>query len=193
MKLLNITFLGLCIIGFNSIQAQDDGKVGPTTFTAGWSTATFAGDDDADLAYKSGFFAGVRKEVKIIPMLYFNTGLLYTQQGTAVDDGVDDIKLDYLDIPIGLKFKLGPVFATGGVTVNLKISQDFGDIPFAKEPDIKSFDIGYSLGLGTKFLAFSLDLRWNNSFGDIAEDTNTDGSFGNSYFLVGLGFSPHKN
>lgn len=174
-------------------MAQDDKDKRPAliTFTAGWSNADLS-QDDTSTDTRNGFFAGVRKDFKIIPMLHLNTGLLYVQKGASIDFGgmgKEDFKLDYLDIPVGLKFKIGPFFATGGVSANLKLSSQFAG---EKVDDIQPFELASSVGVGAKFLMFSVDLRWNNSFGDIVKD-NEGADIRNSYFLIGLGFSIHRN
>jgi hypothetical protein len=174
-------------------MAQDDKDERPAliTFTAGWSNADLT-QDDSSTDTRNGFFAGVRKDFKIIPMLHLNTGLLYVQKGASIDFGgmgKEDFKLDYLDIPVGLKFKIGPFFATGGVSANLKLSSQFAG---EKVDDIQPFELASSVGVGAKFLMFSVDLRWNNSFGDIVKD-NEGADIRNSYFLIGLGFSIHRN
>jgi len=172
-------------------QKDKDEKPALITFTAGWSNSTFTGDNTNMLENRNGFFAGVRKDFKLIPFLKLNTGVLFTQQGAGFkNEDIADYELSYIDVPVGLKFKLGPIFATGGLSANFKIGEDIGDVPENQDPDIKAFDMVYSVGLGVKILMISLDLRWNNSFIDI---TRADGEAKNSYFLVGLGFSIQRN
>ncbi len=196
-----IRFLLICglLLSVSIAQAQkDDDKPSLLTITAGWSFADYVLDDETigGTDPRSGFFAGLRKDVKIVPMLHFNTGLLYTQQGTVFTGLGDDIeiKTSYIDIPVGVKFKIGPVFATGGISGNIKVGDNFdeiaGDGPDAAE--LKGFDWAYSFGLGAKISIFSLDMRWNNSFGDIVKDNEGGGELKNSYFLVGLGVSLNR-
>jgi len=194
MKTLRLFFaVTIASILTTSLIAQEDKDKKPAliTFTAGWSNADLT-QDDSSTDTRNGFFAGVRKDFKIIPMLHLNTGLLYVQKGASIDfggSGKEDFKLDYLDIPVGLKFKIGPFFATGGVSANLKLSSQFDG---EKVDDIKPFELASSVGIGAKFLMFSVDLRWNNSFGDIVQD-NEGADIRNSYFLIGLGFSIHRD
>ncbi len=192
---MNFTRLLLLMIfacSLSTLSAQDDDdKPAILTFTAGWSYADLAlGDDDLSADPRNGFFAGVRKDIKLVPMLRLNTGLLYTQQGGSFNDPDFDYESSYLDIPVGLKFKIGGFFATGGVSGNIKLSDNMDEV-FGDEIEVKTFDLAYSFGVGVKVLMFSLDLRWNNSFGDIIKDNPGD-DIRNSYFLVGLGFSIHK-
>ena len=192
LRLIALLLLVMTVVTSVSAQKDDkDKKPDLLTFTAGWSNSSFTGADADNLKNRNGFFAGVRKDFKIIPLLRLNTGILFTQQGTSYDsDQIDDAKLGYIDLPVGLKFMLGPVYATGGLSANFKITEDFGSLPKEFEPDIRAFDLDYSVGLGVKFLLFSLDLRWNNSFGDI---TKGDEELKNSYFLIGLGVSIPRN
>lgn len=195
MKKLRLLLVCGLIMSANLAQAQkDDDKPSLLTITAGWSFADYVFDDAATSTDgKSGFFVGARKDIKIIPMLHFNTGLLYTQQGAVIKGLGDDItvKTSYIDIPVGLKFKIGPVFATGGISGNIKVGDNFDEV-FGDEVELKGFDWAYSFGLGAKIAMFSLDLRWNNSFGDIIKDSDGGGELKNSYFLVGLGISINR-
>lgn len=193
-------WIACCLLLFSTVLvAQDDDKPSLLTITAGWSFADYTIDGDGlGSDPRNGFFVGARKDVKIVPMLHFNTGLLYTQQGTTLSfDGFDDeteIKTSYIDIPVGLKFKIGPVFATGGISGNIKVGDNFDDFTGGGDgaSELKGFDWAYSFGLGAKIAIFSLDLRWNNSFGDIIKDNETDVELKNSYFLVGLGVSLNR-
>jgi len=190
LRLISVVLLASTLT--TSLIAQDDKDKKPAliTFTAGWSNADLT-QDDSSTDTRNGFFAGVRKDIKIIPMLHLNTGLLYVQKGASIDfggSGKEDFKLDYLDIPVGLKLKVGPVFATGGVSANFRLSSQFAG---EKVDDINGFELASSLGVGVKLLIFSLDLRWNNSFGDIVKD-NEGSDIRNSYFLIGLGVSIHR-
>lgn len=194
---LLLTCLLLCSVAIAHGQDDKD-KPSILTLTAGWSLADFVLDDDVigSTDPRNGFFVGARKDVKIIPMLFFNAGLLYTQQGAVFTGLADDItiKTNYIDIPVGLKFKIGPVFATGGISGNIKVSDNFNEIAGegADAAELKGFDWAYSLGLGAKLSIFSLDLRWNNSFGDIVKDNDGGGELKNSYLLIGLGISLNR-
>lgn len=199
MKIFSLLFASVLFLFASHSQAQDDDeKNALITFTGGWCYADYIANNEVVGATKprSGFFAGVRKDVKIIPMLHFNTGLIFTQQG-AVFTGISqdtEIKTSYFDIPLGLKFKAGSFFATGGVSGNILVGDNFEELGFDEEEssELKSFDLVYSLGVGAKLSIFSLDLRWNSSFGDIVKDNNRGTKIKNSYFLVGLGISINR-
>jgi hypothetical protein len=161
------------------------------TITGGLSYSTF-GSSDLDTEWKEGYFFGIRKDLKLVPALFLNVGLLYSQQGAIVDEkqlGDIEFKAGYLDFPIGLKVKLGPMFVTGGVSGNIKIEDNFDSIDSASEID--GFDWVYSVGVGLQVSVVSLDVRWNNSFSDTGEISFNDtfDPIENSYFLVGLGIS----
>lgn len=194
MKLLRILLTLILATGLGTgllAQKDKDKKPALITFAAGWSNADLT-QNDSSTDIRNGFFAGVRKDFKIIPMLFLNTGLLYVQKGASIDylgEGKDDLKLDYLDIPLGLKFKIGPVFATGGVSANFRLNSSFDG---EKIDNIKPFDLTSSVGIGAKFLMLSVDLRWNHSLGDIVEN-NENADINNSYFLIGLGVSINRD
>lgn len=164
------------------------------TITGGLSYSTF-GSSELETEWKEGYFFGIRKDVKLVPALFLNFGLLYSQQGAIVDEkelGDIEFKAGYLDIPVGLKVKLGPLFVTGGVSGNIKIEDNFDSIDSASEID--GFDWVYSVGVGLQISVVSLDVRWNNSFSETGEISFNDAfdPIENSYFLVGLGISFNK-
>lgn len=193
MHFLKIFILLLFLSISQIVLAQND-KGDILTFTGGLSYATY-GAVDIDTEWKEGYFFGIRKDVKLVPALFVNFGLLYSQQGAIVNyEDLKDVnfKTGYLDIPVGLKVKMGPIFVTGGVSGNIKIEDNFDSLENASKID--GFDMAYSVGVGFKISVISLDIRWNNSFSDTGEISLNDAftPVENSYFLVGLGLSIHK-
>jgi len=191
MKFFLILLTTVLLISNLTYGQKDDMKPALVTVTAGWSYADInQGDNSTDK--RNGFFAGVRKDIKLFPTLHLETGALYVQKGATFDLGEfgDDIEyeLDYIDIPLALKLKIGGLYGIAGVSGNIRIKSE---IEGEKVDDIKSFAFSSSLGLGFKLLMFSIDFRWNHTLGDIVKD-NPDDPIYNSYFLVGLGFSFHK-
>lgn len=74
---------------------NDRDKPSLLTITAGWGYADLEqGDESTDT--RNGIFLGVRKAVRIVPMVHLETGLLYVQKGAT---------LKYQNIP-NQEFKL---------------------------------------------------------------------------------------
>jgi hypothetical protein len=193
MRKIILSTCTVVLLFTSSLFAQrDDDKNKPSllTLTAGWSYADLVqGDVTTDT--RSGLFVGVRKAVKIVPMVHFETGLLYAQKGATVKfEGVPDqeFKLDYLDIPLAVKGVLGPVYGIAGVSGNIRLKSEIND---TKVESVKGFDLTSQIGVGFTFLMLSLDLRWNRSLMDIASDNPGENIY-NSYLLVGLGFNINR-
>ncbi len=195
MKTSTNYFLILTLFVFvcGSAFSQKDDDKGPDliTITAGWSAADLVIDGEEVTDVRHGFFGGVRKDFKLAPIFSLNTGILYVQKGATFKfgDAESEWELDYLELPVGLKAKLGPVFATAGLSANIRINSQ---IDGEKTSDIEDFDVNAfalssSLGLGVKILMFSVDARWQYGFTDIISDNDGD-AVNNNYFLIGLGF-----
>ncbi len=173
-----------------ALAQKDDKKPALITLTAGWSHADLIqGNETTDK--RTGFFAGVRKDVKLIPGLHIESGLLYVQKGaqfTTPNLESVEYKLDYLDIPLAIKGVIGPVYGIAGLSGNIRISSKVDDEDL---DGVKGFDLTSSIGFGVKILMFSVDLRWNRSLGDILEDNPGD-KLMNDYLLLGIGFGIHR-
>lgn len=74
---------------------------------AGPNFSSFNGGDGFDYKSRTSFHAGVVLEIKPLPIFSIQPELLYTSQGADVE-GVDDFNLDYVAVPIMLKFYLIP-------------------------------------------------------------------------------------
>jgi hypothetical protein len=187
MKYLSILFASALLLSISDLKAQKDSeKPSAVIFTAGWSYADLnQGSTSTDS--RNGLYIGLRKDVKLFPTLHLETGALYVQKGATFDldeFGTVEYELDYIDIPAALKFKLGGLYALGGVSGNIRIkSQVEGE----KVDNINPFSLSSSLGAGFKFLMFSIDARWNHTLTDIVKDNDGDKIY-NSYFLIGLSF-----
>jgi hypothetical protein len=67
------------------------------------------------------FYIGLFRDTKVLPLLYFGTGLEYYKNGTKMVDYERD--LHYLSIPLDLKLKLGPVFLLTGFSPSFKVAE----------------------------------------------------------------------
>ena len=187
--MLSLLLLGIGANGFS----QDDKSTKPALIiaTAGWSYADLnQGSETTD--QRNGFFAGVRKDIRIFPTIHLETGALFVQKGATLEIGESErieYKLNYIDIPAALKFKFGGLYGLAGVSGNIRVNSE---IEGEKVEDIKPFELSSSVGFGYKLFMISIDFRWNHSLGNILKDNPGDDVY-NSYFLVGLGFNFHKN
>jgi len=179
-----IVTLFIAVLLFTAVNAQDT-KPDLLTLEAGWTSSSFT-ETELSVENTSGFYVGIRKDFKIVPLVRFNTGLLFTQQGTAYDiPSTDDLKMGYLHLPLGAKLKLGPIFLTGGVSPSFRLSANEGDENVGD--DYKVFDLPAYGGIGVKVLMVSLDFRYHYGLLNISDNSNLDAQ--SQFFTLGLGFN----
>jgi len=135
--------------------------------------------EDFDDGYKS-FYVGFFNDAKLIPLLHLSTGLEYYQTGQKLNDS-NKLILHYISLPLGLKLKLGPVQAFGGVHGAVKVSSRLtllGESAPAK--DIGTFDAGTFVGAGLKILFIGIEAKYTWGLVDI------DDGYKNNFWQVGL-------
>lgn len=185
-KFIIITLVLLSAVQSNFAQDKKPGKFG---IRAGWHAAIIV-LDGAQIATTdplNTFYVGIFKEKKLVPMLRFGSGLEYFQNG--FESNLIDLqrKLHYLSVPLYLKVKLGPIYATGGTALNFKIAENTKFLDASMDPlteKSKIFDLPLQAGLGVKILMLSLEARYNWGMLNL----NDIGSK-NQYFQLGLAVS----
>ena len=155
---------------------------------AGWQSAEMIRDGKSLETTEplNSFYVGVFKEKKLIPMLHFGGGVEYFQNGFQSKLIDYQRKLHYISVPLYLKAKLGPVYATGGTALSFKVSESnviFDGVtdPIGEKSNV--FDMPLQLGLGIKILMISIEGRYNWGLLDINNGVK------NRYFQLGLGMS----
>ena len=131
----------------------------------------------------SSFYVGFYNDQRIIPMLYFSSGLDYYQTGSKKNDD-NKLVLHYLSVPLALKLKIGPVHGFGGVHGAVKVSSKLtllGESGSAK--DFGSFDAGAFLGAGIQILFISAEIKYNWGLVDIYN------GYKNNFMQAGLTLS----
>ncbi len=148
-----------------NINAQDKDKPARIGIRAGWNYASMFIDNDElpGIDHSNSFYIGVFKEKKLVPFLRLGSGIEYLQNGYKINDNVSR-DLSYISVPLYLKVKIGPVYATGGTGFNFKIGEDLpGDASQDPLNNKKTnfFDMPLQLGAGLKILMFSVEARYN--------------------------------
>lgn len=202
MKISSIFALSgiLFFWGVSDIKAQNnEGSDKTTTLSAGWVNSTITSDVKAfKEENRSSFFVGVQKTKKIVPILYGASGLFYYQCGTANQKLVlnennrpkdGDVKLNYLQIPLGLRVKIGPAFADAGFTGAYRVSGKIEDDKL-KQEDWNRWDATFYAGAGVKILMLSANLRYHWGLVDVYKGAGSDGAnTRNAYVALGIGLS----
>lgn len=127
----------------------------------------------------SGFYLGAFREHQLIPLLSLSAGLEYSQMGFKSTGIIDDnMNINYLGVPVGLKVKVGPVSAIGGAAFNFKVGEN------DSYEDLKGYDIPVFLGVGFNVLMIGIDARYQWGLTDINDAT--DVKTANRGFQIGL-------
>jgi len=158
-----------------NLNAQIGAKVG-LNFSGMNSTTSIDGSK-----MRTGMHLGVVYEKDLIAILNLRIEGVYSQQGFAIYNEYQDymatgqpavmdqvVKIDYLQIPVLLKAKLGPVYAVAGPYFGIALSgktvseltldgavQDLGDNAsvdiFGDNSYYKRTDYGFGVGVGSQF------------------------------------------
>lgn len=104
----------------------------------------------------TGFQVGPMIEARIpLVGVGFDAAVLYSQKGMGI--GSEDIKTDYLDIPVNLKWKFGlPVvkgFLTAGPYVGFRVGGDKIWKVLNDQIEAKSFSAGLNFGAGIELIS----------------------------------------
>ena len=135
-----------------------------------------------DNGYTS-FYVGFFNDQKIIPMIWFSSGLDYYQSGSKKSDDAK-LTLHYISVPLALKVKLGPVRGFGGLHGAVKVSSKItlgGQSESAK--DFSSFDAGAFLGGGIQILFIAAEFKYNWGLVDLYN------GYKNNFWQAGLTLS----
>lgn len=156
-KTLLVMFIAVFAISYQA-NAQLGVKVG-------YNFAKTSGDIEDGYSEKSlnNLHFGAFLEKDLIPLLDIRLGAEFSPKGSRVENGdyFDELKINYLEIPVQAKVKLGPIYALGGVygAFALKGSYEFDDplLGTGKDDDInfddyelKKFDYGMKFGAGVQ-------------------------------------------
>ncbi|NER15696.1 porin family protein [Spongiivirga citrea] len=169
--------VAVALIGFNAATHAQGAHLG---FKAGLNFADFNGGDlNADS--RTGFHVGLVAELRLSDNFAIQPEAIYSSQGVELTS--DDLKIDYLNIPVLADIKLfkavslqaGPQF---GFKVNEDQVQNIGDV--------KDLDVGGAVGLEVKILKFFAQARYNFGLTDVLESANSPK---NAVFQLSAGFN----
>lgn len=161
MKILKTAFLALGLIALSpSLEAQ---KIG---VRAGLNYANVSGDADTDAM--TGFYAGLFKEVTLVPELFFlQPEVQYSMQGFKAND--TDYTIGYVNVPVVAKvYLLKLISLEAGPQIGFKVSDNF---PGDSGDELKTVDMGIAGGVGLNFpFGLSVNARYVQGFTDIYDE-----------------------
>jgi hypothetical protein len=169
----------------------------------GLNLATLKSDAAGFDEYKKsliGINGGLVLEKKVVPYLSLQGEVLFSQKGlyNKPDGGYDKIIINYLEIPLSVKIKVGPTplyFLAGpyfGYAMNGKHKYDNGVEEKSEELDwdvykLKRFDFGIHAGLGMKFGPIFIEGRYGLGLTDLNDDADDPNYYKNSVFGISAG------
>lgn len=162
--------------------------LGPITMSAqsfgikaGVNFADLNGSDAEGLDSYTSFHFGVLKEWVIFDNLSLQPELLYSTQGAKVDGTDDKFKLNYINLPIVLKFYLTDAFSIhAGPQFGLLLGETENVLPI----DTKTFEYGGAFGVDYALSNnFFVQGRYNPGFSEIADEVDIK----NSVIQISLG------
>lgn len=156
MKKIVFTLFAVCIMFAASAQFKGGLK-------AGLNFANLSGDVSGNSTLTS-FHFGVYGQKALSDALTLQPELLYYGAGTSFDS--DDVKINYLMIPIMFKYGLGDKFnIQAGPQIGFLMSTD----PSDTKDILKGTDFGLNLGAGVSFGKLSVDARYSIGLANIAD------------------------
>ena len=163
MKVVKIMFFSMCLIAFSStVQAQ---KVG---VRAGLNISNVRGYPDTKPL--TGFYAGVFKEITLVPELFFlQPELQYSMQGYKSGD--TKVSIGYLNIPVLAKVYIIKTFSLeAGPQIGFKVNDNL-DVPEGGN-EIETFDTAFTGGLGLNFpFGLGINARYVMGLSEIVKDS----------------------
>ncbi|MDH7445827.1 porin family protein [Aquimarina sp. 2201CG14-23] len=160
--------LAIVLIGFTTIsnaQSFDFGIKGGVNF------ANIDSRFDTDA--RTGFHIGAVATVGIGSKFAIQPEVLYSAQGT------DDLKVDYINVPILVKYKFLKFLSfEAGPQFGIAVNDDYE----IGEPE--TFDLSAAVGAGVKFGKFFSQLRYNYGFTDVRDGVGSQ----NRTFQLSVGY-----
>jgi hypothetical protein len=163
MKNKSILLFAFLILLSIQTKAQLGLHIGYNFSKVDGSSAPFIGYSEKSL---STFSAGVFYDKDLIPLLDLRLGLMYSPKGTNYENGdwYYRNRINYLEIPLQAKLKIGPFYALGGVygayalggksishTQALGVTVDTEDDLNFDNAKLKKSDFGMKFGAGFQF------------------------------------------
>lgn len=181
-----ITLAVFFVLTLFSVNAQQI-KLG---VKAGVNFATITGDTEG-VDSRTSFHAGAVAEFSLVEKLFLQPELLYSSQGAKSGSPTDELKLDYLNIPVLAKYFVAEGFS-------IEVGPQIGFILSAKEEydgtsedvkdSLKSTDFGLNFGIAYEMkTGLNFDARYYLGLSNIS-DVGGSGNFKNGVFQISIGY-----
>ena len=196
MKLIKNLTLGTFLFVFASSAFAQDKSGASFGIKGGLNYATVSkGDFDEGPDPRTSFHIGFMGEVPLMPkILSLQPELLYSRQG--FENTIKPIlgnsykvtyKIDYINVPVLAKLKLGNVFAIeAGPQFGMKVSEKVeSDNNVSDQNDVNSFDTAIAGGVSLNFAGGAFIFgRFTQSLNEVVKDSGSK----NMVIQAGIGF-----
>lgn len=157
---------------------------------AGMNVSSVSNAEDSES--KIGLNAGLFMNAPLAESFSIQPELLYNSKGVKWSDGDGTTNADYISVPVMFQYNATPQFylEAGPEFSFLMSAKDKwdGDSEDVKE-NFNSFDFSVGLGAGYYFTPnFGLTARYVAGFTDVIKDNDTDETYKNNVFQIGLAY-----
>lgn len=177
MKKLIILLIVLCASNIVNAQGLSYGIKG------GYNYSTVRASNSRFIEGQDGFHAGVFANFSAI-LLQIQPELLFSQKGYEVENG-NDLRMNYIDIPVVLKVKVFPFVTVDAgpqysYLINTKELSD--DLVTPAMPSFKNSDLSAVIGASVNVWKLGASLRYVHGFTQLESVNNSK----NSMFQVSM-------
>lgn len=184
-------FLVVALIALPALQAQEFFRMGAK---AGVNFANLVGDTE-DAKMRTSFHVGLVAEIPISENFYFGPEVLYSSQGTKInEDGFEGaFELDYIQIPLMAKYYISEGFnLEAGPQIGFLTSSEVKteDVGVNTKDFISGFDYGVNFGLGYNLpVGIFLQGRYNLGLANVLDSEEFgDEKAKNSVIQLSVGY-----
>ncbi len=187
MLLLILTSLMMSVA--NPVNAQRRDKTKRTNFfQVGYNISWLASSGNHFGDPKGSLYVSLYKEMKVLPLLRFGSGLEYVKNGSYISneskgiyfvDGeilpTDNyVYLNYLTIPLHLTVKLGPIAALAGVSgsyrVDARLISDEENRKLNNKSYFNRWDAGAYLGARLTIIFVGIEVRYTRGLVNVIDN-----------------------
>lgn len=181
----------ICFSHYSSANAQLPFTLG---IKGGGSLSILTEVDNADV--RPGFAGGLFTQFKLpVTGLSVQPEVLYTQKGFEEEEGDGSVELDYIEVPVLIKFNLPipaklikpNVYVGPYAAYNINAELDLGGAT-AGDDAISDYDYGIVAGGGLDINKFSFEIRYTGGIENVFEDSFATTDDKNEVLSVLIGF-----
>ncbi len=198
-RLLLMVSLSVAYLGSNAQSLIIKGGLNMSNMKENDDNATYSNGYKT----KAGFNAGIAAELPFLGGLSLEPGIMFATKGFNFGSVDGYRKLNYIDVPVNLKYKIGignfSVWISGGlyagVGINGKAQVTSGtgakmesDIKFGKNNDYKMLDYGYIFGGGVGYHRIILGFYYSAGLANISNIKLANHTTTNKVFTLSLGY-----